>query len=77
MTLEETTISLMKDGVIIDKTIGETITDKTIETEKIIEGLTPDRWYRNRSASIDRSRNYSSDNSRNRDRNRQMGATKS
>ena len=33
VTIGETTISLMKDELITGKTIGETVTDKTIETQ--------------------------------------------
>ena len=36
-------ISLMKDGPIIDQTIGEKISDKKIEIDKIIEEMTPDK----------------------------------
>ena len=43
MTIGEITIGLTKDGVIMGKTIGETVTDKTIETDKIIEKMTPNR----------------------------------
>ena len=43
MTVGETTISLMKDELITGKTRGETVTKKTIETDKIIEGMTPNR----------------------------------
>ena len=42
MTIGEITIDPMGDGVITDETIGETITDKTIETDKSIEEMTPD-----------------------------------
>ena len=38
MTIGEITINLMKDWVITGKTIEE-----TIETDKIIEGMTPNR----------------------------------
>ena len=41
VTIGETTIGLMKDELIKGKTIGETVTDRTIETDKIIEGMTP------------------------------------
>ena len=47
MTIEEITINLMTNRAIIDKTIGEIITDKTIEgtteVDKIIEERTPKR----------------------------------
>ena len=46
MTIGETTIGLMKDEVITGKTIGGTVTDKTIETDKIIEGMAPNRGRR-------------------------------
>ena len=43
-TIRETTTSLMKDDLTLDKTVGgETATDETIETGKIIEEMTPDR----------------------------------
>ena len=42
--IRETTNGLMKDNLTIGKTVGgETATDKTIETGKIIEEMTPDR----------------------------------
>ena len=42
--------SLVKDDLTIDKMVeGETATDKTIETGKIIEEMTPDRDIRDRS----------------------------
>ena len=47
MMIEEITISLMTDRAITGKTIGETIIDKTIEEtieiDKIIEEMTPNR----------------------------------
>ena len=43
MTIGEITIGLMKDGIPVGKTIGQTITDMTIETDKIIEEMTPNR----------------------------------
>ena len=39
MTIGETTISLMKYGITTGKTIEEIVTDKTIETDKIIEEM--------------------------------------
>ena len=43
MMIGEIAIGLMKDGPIIDKTIGEKILDKTIKVDKIIEEMTPDK----------------------------------
>ena len=43
MTIGQTTISLMKDGITTGKTIEEIVTDKTIETDKIIEEVIPNR----------------------------------
>ena len=47
MTKEDITIDLMIDRAITDKTIGETLIDKTIEgtteKDKIIEGMTPNK----------------------------------
>ena len=43
MTIGEIAISLMKGGLTIDKTIGEKISDKTIETDKTIGEMTPNR----------------------------------
>ena len=44
MTTEEIATSLMKDEITIDKTIGGDIaTDKTIEIDKVIEKMTPDK----------------------------------
>ena len=43
-TIGKTTTSLVKNDLTIDKTVeGETATDKTIETDKIIEEMIPDR----------------------------------
>ena len=41
MTVEETTISLMKDGITTGKTREEIVTDQTIETDKTIEEMIP------------------------------------
>ena len=43
VTVGKIAIGLMKDGLIIGKTIGEKISGKTTETDKIIEGMTPDK----------------------------------
>ena len=44
MTIGETTTSSMIDEIIIDETVGgEIATDKTIEIDKIIEEMTPDK----------------------------------
>ena len=42
VTIGETTTALMKDVAITDKAIGQTVTGKIIETDKVIEGMTPD-----------------------------------
>ena len=70
VTIGETTAALMKDEAVIGKTIGEIVTGKIRETDKVIERMTPNKGTEIGSESRDRSRNYSGDNSRSRDRNR-------
>ena len=41
---EEVTTGPKRDGITIDKTIGEIATDKTIEIGKIIGEMTPDKY---------------------------------
>ena len=71
VTIGETTIGPMKDGIIIDKRVGgEMATGKTIEIDKIIEEMTPDKdTETGMKVGID-PRNYSNDSARGRDRKR-------
>ena len=70
VTIGEIAISLMKDGLTIDRTIEEENFRQNIRNRQNYRGNDSQQRYMDRRESRDRSRNYSSNNSRGRDRNR-------